>query len=129
MAMGMADKPDEIVFALGDNRKAWRAAAVKACAGYYECRECGERLEEHVCPRHGKRLCKLMRYNGILLRQTRHTATRNLVDAGLDGDRAKAITGHPTDSVFSRYNIGRDADVEAARKALEAFHRAAQKKR
>ena len=58
-----------------------------------------------------------------MLRHTRHTASRNLIDAGLDRDRARAITGHLTDSVFSRYNIGKDSDVDAARKALEDFHR------
>ena len=70
-----------------------------------------------------KRLLRGMRYRGLLPRHTRHTAARNLIDAGLDRDRARAITGHLTDSVFSRYNIGREKDVEAARKALEKFHR------
>jgi hypothetical protein len=122
-------KADDLVFPLGDIREVWRAATVKVGAGWFECRECGARCEGHECPTHGKRWLRGMQYKGLLLRHTRHTAARNLVDAGLDRDRAKAITGHLTDSVFSRYNIGKDSEVENARKALEQFHRATQKKR
>ncbi len=30
---------------------------------------------------------------------------KNMTDAGVDRDTARAISGHRTDSIFSRYNI------------------------
>jgi hypothetical protein len=49
-----------------------------------------------------------------------------MVDKGVNRDRAKAISGHRTDSMFSRYNIGLAEDLELVRRAVEQFHRAGQ---
>ncbi|HJY87002.1 MAG TPA: tyrosine-type recombinase/integrase, partial [Candidatus Acidoferrales bacterium] len=54
--------PDDLVFPLGDDRDAWRAACVKVGGGWYECRKCGARCEGRICPTHGKRLLRAMRY-------------------------------------------------------------------
>jgi integrase len=55
----------------------------------------------------------------LLLHDFRHTAARNLVRAGVDRDTARRITGHATDSIFSRYNIVAEDDLLAASAKLE----------
>jgi hypothetical protein len=49
--------------------------------------------------------------------------------SAIDGTPGTRAGVKLTDSVFSRYNIGSEKDVEAARKALEQFHKQAQRKR
>jgi integrase len=116
-------KPDDFVFPIGDFRDEWRAACIKIGVGHYECRECRARCKGRMCPEHGKRALKGMVYVGPQLRHTRHTAVRNMVDKGLNRDRAKAISGHKTDSMFSRYNIGLAEDLEEARRLVEQKRR------
>jgi integrase len=115
--------PDDLVFPLGDCRERWRTACVKVGAGWYECRECGSRCDGRKCPAHGKRPTKRLRYRGALLRHTRHTAVRNMSDAGLEDKRIMEVSGHKTLSMLYRYNIGREKDVARARRAIERFHR------
>ena len=50
-----------------------------------------------------------------------------MVDAGLEKQIAKMVSGHITDSTLDRYNIGKEQDVELARRAIEQYHRAEQK--
>jgi integrase len=54
----------------------------------------------------------------------RRTAVRNLVRAGVDRDTAMKMVGHETDSVFRRYNIIDNKDLEHAGKKLDQFHQA-----
>jgi hypothetical protein len=122
-------KPDELVFRIGERRElTWNAVCVRVGIGWFECNECNARCVGRDCPTHGRRAVKGLIYHGPQLRNTRHTAARSLVEAGLDRTRAKAITGHLTDSMFERYNIGRDKDVEDARQAIESFHQQEQKR-
>ncbi len=52
---------------------------------------------------------RLVRAAGVTVSITPHdfrrSAARNMIDAGIDRDVCKSITGHITDSMFSRYNI------------------------
>lgn len=51
----------------------------------------------------------------------RRTAVRNLSRAGVRRDVAKAITGHVTDSMFSRYNITDEADLREGLEKASAY--------
>jgi len=103
---------DELVFPLGTYRRRWIKTCVAVGAGRWETAEDGKR-----------------HYAGLLLRHCRHTAIRNMSDAGLHEARIMAVSGHVTRSMFDRYNIGREEDVAAARKAIEQFHRKAQERK
>lgn len=104
-------RPDELVFQLGNYRWAWYKACVAVGAGKWEDTATGRK-----------------KYVGILLRHCRHSAIRNMSDAGMDRTRIMAISGHATDSMFHRYNIGLEKDVGAARKAIEQYHKTQQRR-
>ena len=109
-------KADDQIFPLSDRHSAeWKRACVAVGMGHYRCRKCGATED---CGH----LVRLRSYVGTLLRHTRHTAVRNFDEAGNVRDRAKAITGHITDSTYSRYNIGKERDVDDARLLAEQAH-------
>ena len=56
-----------------------------------------------------------------ILHDFRRTATRNLVRAGVSRDVARKLTGHKTDSIFTRYNITDDRDLREAAGRLAAY--------
>lgn len=101
---------DDLVFPLGNYRWQWYKACVKVGAGHWEATASGRK-----------------RYVGILLRHCRHTAIRNMADAGMQLQRIKDLTGHLTDSMAHRYNIRKAEDVERARAMVEKFHRKPQR--
>jgi integrase len=114
-------KPDSLVFPLGDIRPDWYGVCVRLSIGHWRCRECGaeSKGKERPCAHRSRKLS----YVGPLLRHTRHTAIRNMVEAGMTRERIKAISGHVTDSSFNRYDIGREGDIEEARRAVQLAHR------
>ncbi len=116
-------KPDEAVFPLGNFSVAWHDACVAIGAGKYRCRECEAQCEGRVCPAHGQRHHRDLIYVGPLLRHTRHTAVRNMIEAGVSEKLAMTVSGHVTPSMLQRYNIGREKDVEQVREVMERFHR------
>jgi len=61
------------------------------------------------------------RYQGLLVHDLRRSGIRNLIRSGVDRDTAKAISGHRTDDVFSRYNIVNEDDLAQAGTKVVAF--------
>jgi integrase len=57
---------------------------------------------------------------GLLLHDFRRSAVRNMIRRGVPQKTAREISGHKTDSVFNRYNIVSDADLQDAARKIEA---------
>jgi integrase len=62
----------------------------------------------------------------VLVHDFRRSAARNLLRAGVNRDVARRITGHKTDSMFSRYNIVAESDLAEAAEKIEARRKDAQ---
>jgi integrase len=82
---------------VGDFRKLWRAACVKAGLGRFEEMPNGKE-----------------RYVGKIPYDLRRTAVRNMVRAGVPERVAMDISGHRTRAVFDRYNITSEQDIREA---------------
>ncbi len=61
----------------------------------------------------------------LLLHDFRRSAVRNLTRAHVDRETARRISGHKTDSIFSRYNIVAEEDLLDAARKLEAARKKA----
>jgi integrase len=94
-----------------DFRVSWNTACRNAGLGY------GYRLD----PAYVKKWEKEGFKPGPTFHDLRRSAARNLIRAGVGRDVAKAMTGHKTDSVFSRYNITSQEDMKEAALKHEKF--------
>lgn len=62
--------------------------------------------------------CKASKVPDLLFHDLRRSAVRNMERAGVPRSQAMAITGHKTDSIYSRYAIVSEQDVKAAGEKL-----------
>ena len=62
-------------------------------------------------------------YVGPIFHDLRRSGVRNLIRAGVSRDVARKISGHETDSIFSRYNITSPEDLNDAGRKLNEYHK------
>ena len=62
--------------------------------------------------------CRRAGLEGIVFHDMRRSFCRNAIRAGIDRDTVKRLSGHRSDSVFSRYNIQDERDLEDAARRL-----------
>ena len=89
---------------IGDFRKAWRRACIQVGLGNMERQEDGR-----------------VKYRGLIFHDLRRSAVRNLVRAGVPERVAMKISGHKTRSVFERYNIVSQRDLQEAAQKLDHY--------
>ena len=58
---------------------------------------------------------------GLKFHDLRRSAVRNMERAGIPRNIAMSITGHPTESVYRRYDIISDRDLRSAATRLEVY--------
>ncbi len=109
----LGKKPDDFVLTyetcaqVVDPRKEWYDLCVRFGLG-------------HRVPAKRKNGEEFNRYQGLNLHDLRRSVIRIMTRRGVSEAVAMQISGHKTSSVFKRYNIADERDLEQASKLIEA---------
>lgn len=108
---------------VGEFRKSWKTACVAVGLGSFFCSACNAQGTKPTCEK-----CKRANeYRGRIFHDLRRSAVRAMVQAGVNPQVAKKISGHKTDAMFQRYSIVIADDLRAALTQTETFRAASAK--
>jgi len=94
-------------------RKAWNRS----------CREAGLGYGYRISIKYAEKWEEKGLEPGPIYHDLRRTAVREMDRAGVSRKVAMMRTGHKTESVYNRYNIGTEADLKNAAQQLEAYRK------
>lgn len=68
-----------------------------------------------------RRACSSAGLGEVLIHDLRRSAVRNMIRSGVSQHIAMAISGHRTATVFSRYDIIDESDLDAAAQQIDVY--------
>lgn len=106
-----------------DFRDAWAKGCCAAGVGKLLCPQCSTAvLTDFSCATCERKWNRTqLRYSGLIFHDLRRSAVRNMVRAGIPEKQAMLISGHRTRSIFDRYAIFNERDIQDAVHKLEKY--------